>query len=404
MNTVITEQNVCELLEKAIENGEIKAYYQPKYDALNNRLVGAEALARWILSDDVILSPAMFVPPLEKTGGITDLDWYILEETCKLLRSQLDSGVKAVPVSVNFSRMHTLKTGFIGKFCEIVDNYRIPHDLIEAEITESALADGGESLIVFVQRIRDAGFSVAIDDFGSGLSSLNFVKDVPANIIKIDKSLLSSNCEDEKERIVLESIFGFANRLGLVTVAEGVETKEQLGFLRTCDCKAIQGFLFSKPVTAEEYVKICTEEISEAEVEAGDILFSQAPASTSNLILQAVFARYPLIIMCNLTRNSYYMVCYSNFTTTECAASGSFDELITMGTSTIHPEDKHIFANAFKRENLLEAFSKGETKVSVHVRQMGDDGIYRMVETTDYLVKSPHVDDIIVINLSRTIE
>lgn len=404
MNLEITEQNVCRLLREAVAEGNIKAYYQPKYDALNSRLVGAEALARWIPADGIVISPDMFVPPLEKTGGITELDWYILEQVCAMVKSQLDNGVTAVPVSVNFSRMHTLENDFIQKLCGTVDRYGIPHKLIEAEITESALADGGESLIDFVRKIREAGFSVAIDDFGSGLSSLNFVKDVPADIIKIDKSLLSSNCEDEKERIVLESIFGFANRLDLVTVAEGVETEQQLGFLRTCDCRSIQGYLFSKPLPEQEYMKLCAETNTQAEVEAGDILFSQAPASTTNLLMQAVFTRYPLIIMCNLTRNSYYMMCYSNFTTTECAASGSFDELIEMGASTMHPEDRHLFTDAFKRENLLDAFAKGETSVTVHARQMGDDGIYRMVETTDYLVKSPHVDDIIVINLSRPLE
>ena len=149
---------------------------------------------------------------------------------------------------MNFLRVHTDEKKVAQKLVEITDKYKIPYDLIEIELTESAVAEDTQAVIRFATSIRELGFSVSIDDFGSGFSSLSLVKDIPANVLKIDKSLISENCENEKERVVLESIFSFARRLRMSTVAEGVETKEQLGFRRTCGCNSIQGFLFAKPM------------------------------------------------------------------------------------------------------------------------------------------------------------
>ena len=252
-------------------------------------------------------------------------------------------------------------------------------------------------ILDWIKAIRQAGFSVAIDDFGSGLSSLSFAKDVPADIIKIDRSLLSGNCEYEKERIVLECIFSFANRLGLTTVAEGVETREQLEFLRTCDCKKIQGYIFAKPMPAEEYLELCR---THTKIEqTADILQAQAPASAVNLLMGVVFRKYPLVIFANLTRNSFYMMAYENFTSTSCPSTGIFDELIVHGASTMHPDDKKPFLTTFSRENLLKAYEEGKKEVSLTTRQLGDDGVYRNVETVDYFVKSESSNDVLVITL-----
>ena len=253
MSVEITKENVGELIKKAMENREIKVFYQPKHNAVNGKVAGAEALARWIAADGEIIPPGRFVPLLEELGLITDLDWYMLDETCRFLSEELKNNRSVVTVSVNFSRLHTSEPNFAKHLSSVVDSYEVPHKLVEIEITESALSADESNIIDFVQSICDEGFEASIDDFGSGLSSLNFVKDVPAAVLKIDKSLLSGNCENEKERIVLESIFDFAHRLKLTTVAEGVETKEQLGFLRTCGCELIQGFLFAKPMPEDDF-------------------------------------------------------------------------------------------------------------------------------------------------------
>lgn len=315
-------------IRTALDNHELKAYYQPQYDAITNKLVGAEALVRWIKPDGSVIMPGSFIPQLEEDNAILELDWYILREVCAFLEKRQEEGIYCVPVAVNFSRLHVYEDDFVEQLCGITDQYSVPRKLLEVEITESAFVEQSEKIAEWIGGIRDAGFRVAIDDFGSGLSSLSFVKDISVDVLKIDKSLLSRNCEDEKERIVLESIFNFAHRLKLTTVAEGVETREQLGFLRTCSCKVIQGFLFAKPMPETEFFELCKKGDKEGEME--DILLVQAPSSATQLLLEAVFIRYPLVIFSNLTRNSFYMMAYENFTAQSCPSTGVFDELIAM--------------------------------------------------------------------------
>lgn len=383
-------------VNEAMESRELTAFYQPQYDAITNKVVSAEALVRWIRKDGTIVPPAQFVPELELTDAIVGVDWYMVKEVCETLAQQIEEKT-AVPIAVNFSRWHVNEKDFVEKLNTIVDSFYVPHNMLEVEITESALIDEQDNIKSWIKQVREAGYTVAIDDFGSGLSSLQFVKEMPIDVLKIDKSLLSENCEDEKERIVLESIFYFAHRLKMTTVTEGVETGEQLGFLRTCSCEKIQGFLFAKPMPKEDYLKLCrgNTQISESE----DILEVQAPASATQLLLDAVFMKYPLVIFSNLTRNSFYMMAYENFSATSCPSTGVFDELIVHGAATMHPEDKEAFATTFNRGNLLAAYERGEKSVSLLTRQLGDDGVYREVETTDYFVKHPSVDDVLVISL-----
>lgn len=381
---------------------EIKVFYQPKYDAVTGRIVSAEALARWVAADGDVIPPIKFIPFMEELGSITALDWYVLKEVCVFLSTELKNSHKVVPISVNFSRVHTAEVNFSAMLCDSVDGFGIPHDMIEVEITESAMATDEKHVIPFVHSIREAGFAISIDDFGSGLSSLNFVKDVPANEIKIDKSLLSGNCENEKERIVLESIFDFAHRLKMITVAEGVETREQLGFLRTCGCKLIQGYLFAKPMPEEQFKELLSNESAVEEVE--DILTTQAPATASQLLLDVIFSRYPLVIMSNLSRDSFYMMAYENFHNHACPSTGIYSDLIRHGTSTMHPEDQKLFADTFDVGAQLSAYKEGERSRSVVTRQLGDDGVYRRVEITNYYVKNPSVNDVLAITLSRAIE
>lgn len=403
MSFEINKQNVKELIEKAMSDGEIKVFYQPKHDAINGKAVGAEALARWITDGGEVIPPAKFIPPLEETGEIMPLDWYMLESVCKFLSGEIKNNRPVVTVSVNFSRLHTEEENYSRSLCETVDKYGIPHELIEIEITESALASDENNVISFVRKIRDAGFSASIDDFGSGLSSLNFVKDVPANVIKIDKSLLSGNCENEKERIVLESIFDFAHRLKLTTVAEGVETKEQLGFLRTCGCEIIQGFLFARPMPENDFREALKNSENHSH-QSEDILLTQPPATATQLLLDVIFKRYPLIIMSNLSRNSFYMMAYENFSTRSCPSTGVYTELIGHGASTMHPDDRKLFSDTFDINDQIDSYNKGERTRAVITRQLGDDGVYRRVETTNYYIKNPSADDILAVTLSRTIE
>jgi len=396
------ERDILKAVCEAYKKKEITPFFQPLYNAVSGKLVGAEALSRWIKEDGTLVMPNDYIPVLEKTDGIMEHDWYILKEVCRILREQKNMGIPVVKISVNFSRKHIADKEFVNKLCSIVDEYGIEHSMIQIEITESALVAHGSSLIeIFADGIRKEGFLVALDDFGCGLSSLSTVKDVSMDTLKIDRSLLSRNCEDEKERIVLESIMDFAHRLKLVTVAEGVESAEQLGFLRTCGCDIIQGYLFAKPMPKKEFWDVCKVD-TRKELEE-DILNIQNQATSVQLLLDAIFIRYPLILYINLTRNSYYMVKYEH-TTNSCISAGSFDECIVHAATTMHPEDQELFRNTFCVKNQMEAYERGEKYISLVVRQLGDDGIYRRVEVTNYFVKSPAVEDVLVISLNHNLD
>ncbi len=402
MYELTNDEILCnERAQEAIKNHELVVYYQPQYDAINSKLISAEALVRWVQPDGKVLPSASFVPVAEKTGLITEIDWYVLNEVCKFLRARLDSGEPVVRIAVNFSRKHLDDDKLVERLCEAVDSYSIEHELIEIELTESAIMQDTHLITKVIDDIRSNGFNVAIDDFGSGLSSLSLVKDVSANVLKIDRSLLSGNCENEKERIVLESIFGFANRLKLTTIAEGVETEEQLGFLRTCDCRMIQGFLFAKPMPEEDFARICSMPQTD---KSEDILLTQPQAGVTNLLIEAIFIKFPLVIVANLTRNSYYMMAYDSFTSKSCPSTGVFEELIAHGASTMYPDDQESFATTFSIELLTSAYERGEKSVTLITRQMGDDGIYRRVETTDIFVKNPSADDLLVITLCQNLD
>lgn len=386
-------------IRKAIETEELQAFYQPQYDAITAKIKSAEALVRWIQPDGTVIPPFAFIPQAEESDLILEIDWHMLHMVCRMLQKQ--SADKQYPVSVNFSRRHIAEPNFAEKLADITDSYAVPHKLIEVEITESAMVNAEDQILGWIHSVRERGFSVAIDDFGSGLSSLQFVKDMPADVLKIDKSLLSGNCENEKERIVLESIFNFAHRLHMTTIAEGVETKEQLAFLRTCDCKKIQGYIYAKPMPETDYLAQCKEN-RQAE-EPVDILTVQTPASASDLLMRVVFQRYPLVIFSNLTRNSYYMMAYEDFTSTSCPSTGIFDELIQHGAASMHPDDQAIFAETFDRQNLLREHAAGKSMVRAVTRQLGDDGCYRRVETADYFVKSDSSEDVLVITLCENL-
>ena len=185
------------------------------------------------------------------------------------------------------------------------------------------------------------------------------------------------------------------------TVAEGVETKEQLGFLRTCNCTLIQGFLFARPMPEEAFRERLI--IGNRNVEEEDILEVQSTTAAVQLLLQAVCMRYPLIIYGNLTRNSFYMMTYDNFTARSCPSTGTVDDLIDHGTKSMHPEDQERWHQTFRRENQLKLYHAGAKEIHLITRQIGDDGIYRKVETSNYFVKNSASDDILVISLCSNI-
>lgn len=393
MSSEITVQDVLH----AIARGEIKAYYQPQYDVLTKQMKSVEALARWVKPDGTVLAPGAFVPVLEQTDAICLLDWHMLREVCQCLCRLPEKQRRRI--AVNFSRWHFNDPQFLERLCGIVDAYGLPHCLIGVEITESAVTAHVHDVVEWVNGLKRAGFRVAMDDFGSGLSSLSFLKDVPVDVLKLDRNLLSNNCQSERERVMLESILYFAHRLNMTTIAEGVETEEQLSFLRTSGCMRMQGFLMAHPMPEEEFCRCCPESAAEMDV----VLSLQSTSSAMALLMEAVFARFPMVILANITHNSYYVMANSSASVKTCPAAGTYDDLIVGSTATMHPEEQQIFRRTFERESLLKAHAQGQRSVRAVTHQRGEDGAYQLVETVDYFVRNPSTEDVLVIAMCQKV-
>ncbi len=244
----IKEKEIEDKMEPALENGEFLLFLQPKYRLADEKIVGAEALVRWKVEDIDIVYPGNFIALFEKNGFITKLDFYMFEKTCATIRKWLDEGVDAPTVSVNFSRLHLNNPTFLESLCEIADKYNVPRKLLEIELTETAMLDNENDLCVFLNGLHDAGFTLSMDDFGTGYSSLGLLKNLPVDVVKIDRSFFVDTIDEERTKNVLFCIIDMAKRLGIHTVAEGVELKEHVELLKNLGCDIVQGFYFARPM------------------------------------------------------------------------------------------------------------------------------------------------------------
>lgn len=377
----------------AMENNELQAYYQPQYNAKKGVIGGAEALVRWVKPDGTVIPPAEFIPELEEIGQVSVVDWFITEEVCKTIK---ELGDKAVKISVNFGREHAKDEAFVDKLNMLVEAYQIDKAFLGVEITESDVVAEKCDVIAWVNRVEEAGYTVLIDDFGSGMSSLSFVKDVPAKVLKIDKSFLEDNCQSEKGRITLESVFYMAHRLRLTTVVEGVETKEQLDFINTCDCDYIQGFLFSKPVPHDEFFSMCTKEAPVA-VDYVNPFATKTAFGQVRALIDAVYSKFHMVVFVNLTRDSYHVMKRETFVNTLLPETGSYTQGYNYARSMCKEEDIPTIDKAFTRENLLEARKRGEKSVIRIVSQRDEDGEYHKVAFEDYFLEHPDSDDVFMV-------
>ena len=256
-NRLYKEKRLEDNMNKALEKGEFIVYYQPKYSLDDvNEIEGAEALIRWNSPEFGFISPIDFVPLFEKNGFIVNIDFYVFEEVCKKIREWMDEGQKVVPISVNLSRMHFVNSNFIEKFKLIVDKYKIPTRLIELELTETAVLDNIEGLLDTMNNLKEKGFVISMDDFGTGYSSLNLLKELPVDILKLDRAFFTEKDESNNEKIVISNVIKMAKELKMKVISEGVETISQVEFLKQIGCDMVQGYLFSKPMPVKEFEKI----------------------------------------------------------------------------------------------------------------------------------------------------
>lgn len=258
LKKVTNEQEIIGEMENAINNKEFIVYYQPKYNLQSNNIVGAEALVRWNHPVKGIIPPGKFIPVFENNGFIIQLDHYVWEEVCIFLRKSIDSGAVTRPVSVNVSRVNLFDPEIAGKINALVVKYDIPPKLLELEITESAYSADNENLLKVMRELQEFGFNILMDDFGSGYSSLNMLKDFPINILKIDMRFLATidGSGNSKSRNIIASVIRMAKWLNIPVIAEGVETKEQVEFLRSVGCEMAQGFYYARPMTEIDYVNV----------------------------------------------------------------------------------------------------------------------------------------------------
>ena len=252
-NTLYNRKFIEDNMKTALESGQFVMYLQPKYSINSHKTIGAEALVRWIHPEMGIIPPMNFIPVLEENGFIIKLDEYMWEQACKTIRDWMDQGITPVPISVNVSRIHLLRAELIDTFHQLLDKYHIPKELLELEITETVPYVNSNNTI---HALKKDGFTILMDDFGSGVSSLNTLKSTPFDIIKIDREFLNDFIDSVRGKKIIAHTIQMAKDIGLDLIAEGVETKEQETFLFDCGCNVAQGYYYSKPIPLSEFNKL----------------------------------------------------------------------------------------------------------------------------------------------------
>lgn len=255
----LDERQIEESMERALEEEQFTIYLQPKYDIRTSKIVGAEALARWLHPTEGMIMPDRFIPLFERNGFIIRLDEYIWEQVCKTLRRWIDLGYTPLPVSMNVSRLHIFNPDFCKTMKSLAEQYRLPKELIELELTETTFIENPEELYKAMTGLQKEGFQFSMDDFGAGYSSLNMLKNTKVNTIKLDKGFISDVASVPAGKTVVHCTIEMAKQLNLEVVSEGVETKEQADFLLEAGCNIAQGYYFSKPVPVKEFEKLAFE-------------------------------------------------------------------------------------------------------------------------------------------------
>lgn len=251
--SIVSEQEIVSEIKAAIQEKQLCVYYQPVFYIQDRKLAGAEALIRWNHPKRGMVMPGEFVPLFERNGFIVEMDWYVWEQVCIFQKKRKEAGKPLLPVSINVSRIHLYDRCFPKRLFLLASQYELAPEYIRLEITESAYMDNAEQLLIVINQLRRFGFVVMMDDFGSGYSSLNMLKDIPVNFLKIDGMFMRDIGKSRRAEQIILSIIQVSRILDMQVVGEGVETKEQYDFLKDAGCNYIQGFYFEKPMTEQAY-------------------------------------------------------------------------------------------------------------------------------------------------------
>ncbi|MEG1747000.1 MAG: EAL domain-containing protein [Oscillospiraceae bacterium] len=252
------EQEITNDMNGALKHGQFEIYLQPKYNIHTNLPCGAEALVRWRHPKKGMLSPAEFIPVFERNGFITKLDYYVWEQTCQRIHSWIVRGIQPFPISVNVSRVNIYNPKLVDILSELVERYDLAPALLQLELTESAYTDNPIAMKKTMEQLQNRGFTILMDDFGSGYSSLSLLKDISVDILKIDMRFLTQNGVPGRGENIIASVIRMAKWLNIPVIAEGAETMEQVDFLRSVGCDYVQGYFYARPMPVKEYEQLCT--------------------------------------------------------------------------------------------------------------------------------------------------
>jgi len=248
--TLYNRKFIEENMQTAITEGQFLMYLQPKYSISQNKIIGAEALVRWRHPERGMIYPDQFIPIIEENGFIQKVDYYIWEAACRFIRKCGETGITSCPISVNVSRIHLRDNECMQVLSDMIERNGIPRELLELEITETA---NDQQISAKALQLKDAGYTLLMDDFGSGYSSLNILLETPFDVIKLDKKFMENMMVSDKGRLILEQVVIMADKLNLGLLAEGVETKEQVEQLKKIGCDQVQGYYYAKPMPEEEF-------------------------------------------------------------------------------------------------------------------------------------------------------
>jgi len=247
------EQEIANQMQHALDDGQFIPWIQPKYHLSSEKPCGGEALVRWDHPSKGILSPGLFVPVFERNGFITKLDYNLWGRVCALLRGWKDKGYDPHPISVNISRIDMYNPNIVGLICGLTEKYGISAELLNLELTESAYMDNPDQMKRTVEELKERGFTILMDDFGSGYSSLNTLKEIPVDILKIDMNFLQDSGDGKRSEIILASTVSMADQMEMPVIVEGVETLEQAEFLKSIGCGYVQGYYYGRPMPVGQY-------------------------------------------------------------------------------------------------------------------------------------------------------
>lgn len=260
---VLREQHIIDEMDAALAEQQFFVYFQPKYQLKKMAPYGAEALVRWKKPSGEIVLPNEFIPIFERNGFITKLDYYVWEKVCQFIDSELSQGRNPAPISVNVSRVNLYNPDFMDSLIDLIHRYHIPPHYLNLELTESVFSEDAELIQRAVNYLHDAGFTILMDDFGSGYSSLNILKDVDLDVLKIDMKFFSKGNTAEKGAKIIEAVIRMAESLDMMVIAEGVEEKHQVDFLNDLGCDYIQGYYFGRPMSQDQYEKLTNHDEEE---------------------------------------------------------------------------------------------------------------------------------------------